>query len=274
MRAIVQPGAPLQPRAVVVPCRAVPIDAELAAGRPLLDALHELVATHRADSASLVLSGGRLDPFGYVMPALSPDAAHAAWYSAPQHPPGGAWWEEGAVTVGFRDGAPFFHCHGLWRQADGTRHGGHVLPDHAVIAAPMRAVGAGVVGARFVVADDPETGFRLFGPVATDRPGGQGALAVRLRPNQDVTQALAASAAAAGIDGAQLVAGVGSIIGAAFDDAAAVEPFATELYLSAGALARPLRAGLVDLTGTIAAGTLTNGDNPVLMTLEAVLTAA
>ena len=34
----------------------------------------------------------------------------------------------GAMTLGRRDGAPFFHCHALWREADGTLSGGHILP--------------------------------------------------------------------------------------------------------------------------------------------------
>jgi hypothetical protein len=271
MRAITQPGAKLQPRAVVVPCRARLVDAVLPAGRTLLDALHDLVAAHGGESATLFLEGGRLDPFGYVMPALSPDAAHAAWYSAPSHPAGGAAWDAGCVTVGWRDGAPFLHCHGLWTEADGTRSGGHVLPEATSIAAPMRARGAVITGARFVAADDPETGFRLFGPVATTPPPAPNAGAVRLRPNQDITGALVA--AAAGLHAPRLAGAVGSIIGARFADAAPVEPFATELFVRPGMLADPLRGGLVDYTGGLAEGPLLPGDNPILMTVEAVLVA-
>jgi hypothetical protein len=272
MRSIRQPGAPLAPRAIAVPCRATPVDVELAPGRPLLDALHDLVAAHGAEGAALFLEGGWLDPFGYVMPALSPDATHAAWYSAPRHPAGGAAWDAGCVTVGWRDGQKFFHCHGLWTEADGGRSGGHVLPEATSIAAPIRVRGAVVAGARFEAADDPETGFRLFGPVATTPHPTPNARAVRLRPNQDITAALAG--AAAGLAAPRLAGAVGSIIGARFTDAPAVEPFATELFLRPGPLAAPLRGGLVDYTGALAEGTLVPGDNPVLMTVEAVLLAA
>lgn len=279
MRAVRQPGPAAAGRAVVVPARAVPIEAELAPGRPLLEALHALVAAHGAEAACLSLAGGRLDPFGYVMPALSPDAAHAAWYSAPRHPAGGAMWERGAVTLGWRGGQPFFHCHGIWAEADGARAGGHVLPEHAVIAAPIRAHGLGLAGARFVTVDDAETGFHLFQPVVSDEVAAPDALALRLRPNQDITHALEAAGRAAGFARARIAGGVGSTIGAHFADGRVVEPFATELFIAdaavdcavgAGAGSR-LAVGLVDMTGALAAGSLLGGDNPILMTLEAVL---
>jgi predicted DNA-binding protein with PD1-like motif len=301
MRYVQQPGPAPVERAVVVPCRAVPVEAELPAGVPLLQALHDLVRDHGADSACLSLAGGALGPFGYVMPALSPDAAHAAWYSAPFHPPGVTRWEAGCVTVGWRDGGKFFHCHGIWTEPDGTRHGGHVLPEETVIAAPIRAGGAMIFGARFEAVDDRETGFRLFEPVPTadslpPRGGGTGrggsaprqtlpetnALAIRLRPNQDITTALESIGRAAGFTRARVVGGVGSIIGARFADAPPVEPFATEMFLSAGDLrcndsgGRPsaLSAALVDLTGALAGGPLVAGDNPILMTSELVLKSA
>jgi predicted DNA-binding protein with PD1-like motif len=288
MRYVQQPGPAPPSRAVAVPCRAVPVEAELPAGMKLLDALHELVAAHGGDSASLSLADGALGPFGYVMPALSPDASHAAWYSPPRHPTGVTRWEQGCVTVGWRDGQKFFHCHGIWREADGRRSGGHVLPEATAIAAPIRAAGVVIHGARFEAVDDPETGFRLFEPRSLPpRGGGQGrgggaahdrvpadtnALALRLRPNQDITQALESLAGDAGFANAHVVGGVGSIIGARFTDAPPVAPFATEIFLTAGAI-EALGCGLVDLAGALAEGRLVRADNPILMTLEVVLVA-
>jgi predicted DNA-binding protein with PD1-like motif len=303
MRNVQQPGPAPPSRAVAVPCGAVPVEAELPAGMKLLDALHELVAAHGADSASLSLAGGALGPFGYVMPALSPDASHAAWYSPPHHPTGVTRWEQGCVTVGWRDGQKFFHCHGIWREADDRRSGGHVLPEATAIAAPIRAAGVVIHGARFEAVDDPETGFRLFEPVApgnslpprgdraatrtdaasagqgrggaatNDRlPPGTNALALRLRPNQDITLALEGLASAAGYASARVAGGVGSIIGARFTDAPPIEPFATEIFLTGGAI-EALGCGLVDLSGALAEGRLVRADNPILMTLEVVLVA-
>ncbi len=83
------------------------IASTLPAGASLLDALHALLA-EGYDAACLTLTGGGLGPFAYVMPAKSPDADHAAFYSATFRPPGRTCLELGTVTVGFRDGRPFF----------------------------------------------------------------------------------------------------------------------------------------------------------------------
>ncbi|MFN3448106.1 MAG: DUF296 domain-containing protein [Roseococcus sp.] len=273
MRRIAQPGPAPAARAIALPCAARRIAVELPAGARLLDALAALL--EGAESGSFTLRGGALHPFGYVMPAASPDAAHAAFYSAPQRPPGGAAWERGAVTLGWRDGAPFFHCHGLWREAGGARRGGHVLPEESVIAAPIRAEGVLIGGARFEAVQDAETGFRLFEPRPGNlAPGAANALALRLRPNQDATEALIGLARAAGFARAALPGAVGSLIGARFADGRITEPFATEVFLEPGEIGgAPLRAGLVDMEGGLAEGALTPGENPVLMTLEAVLLA-
>ena len=42
----------------------------------------------------------------------------------------------GAMTFGQRDGAPFFHCHALWTEADGRAGGGHILPEETLVAEP------------------------------------------------------------------------------------------------------------------------------------------
>ena len=65
------------------------------------------------------MRGGALGPFAYVMPALSKTGANAAFYSDTFRPSGVTRLKLGAMTLGERDGAPFFHCHGLWTEADG-----------------------------------------------------------------------------------------------------------------------------------------------------------
>jgi predicted DNA-binding protein with PD1-like motif len=271
MREVRQPGPVAAAREVAVPALALPLDAWLPEGEPLLAALHRLVAAAGGESACFAMEGGALGPFGYVMPAPSPDAAHAAFYSAPFRPAGVATLEAGAVTVGWRDGLPFFHAHAIWQEAGGTRRGGHLLPEETVIAAPIRVRGAAIRGARFEAVQDAETGFRLFEPVPTDPPEASDALALRLRPNQDLTRALEAQAVAAGLGRARVLGGVGSVIGARFAGQPPVEPFATEMFLQGDALGAPLRAGLVDMTGALATGVLVPDDNPILMTLEVLL---
>ncbi len=261
----------------------MPIEATLPAGSLLLDALHALLADE-FDSACLTLSGGSLGPFAYVIPACSPDADHAAFYSATFRPPGQTRFETGTVTVGFREGQPFFHCHGLWTEADGRRGCGHVLPDETVIASPIRVRGAGIIGARFEVHPDKETGYSLLTPRATSSPRPEGAcpaIALRLAPNQDIITALEQAGAHAGFDRAVIVGGVGSTIGAHFTAAPPITGYATELLVRKGAVRcngqgapTELDVVIVDLDGSIGEGRLVAFDNPVLITFEGVLQAA
>ena len=279
MRHIQQPG-PAGPRRIIAhPVRAQAVDVELPRGASLLAALHDLARAHGAEGGCLALTGGALGPFAYVIPALAPDPSHAAYYSETFRPAGQTRLDIAAITVGFRDGAPFFPCHGFWTEAEGRPGGGHMLPEETIIAAPIRAKGVLITGARFEARQDAETGFKLFTPIATEAPNAAAVngIAIRLCPNQDITAALETAATGAGFGAARLHGGVGSIIGARYANAPPVDTFATEMLIREG-LIRPgatrLDVAMVDLTGQLSAGVLTPGDNPVLMTLEAVLTPA
>ncbi len=223
-----------------------------------------------------------LSPFAYVMPALSKTGENAAFYSDVYRPSGVSRLERGAITVGERDGAPFFHCHAIWREADGTRTGGHILPEETVVEEDVRIDALGIDGALFTARPDPETNFKLFSPEAVAATGASTdcrVLAMRLKPNQDFIGALEAAAATAGIKRACIAGGVGSIIGAAFADGTVVQNFATEVFVSSGEVvvgpddlpATTVDAGLVDYTGALAFGRLLKGANPVLMTFELAL---
>ena len=276
MRSVRQPGPASAPRIVAVPAEAVPVEGEVPAGVRLLDGLVALLAAYGLKSGCFALLGGGFGPFGYVIPALSPGGMQAAFYSDARRPAGVSGLVHGAVTVGVREGKPFFHCHALWTEADGRPGCGHVLPDETMVAAPIRVSGAGLRGARFEVAPDLETGFSLFGPVADDGPG-RGAMAVRLAPNQDLVTALESVAAGAGFGRAVLRGGVASTIGARFTDGRTLAGFATELLVTDGVIAPGaslLNIVIVDLHGTIEQGGLLPGENPVLMTFEGVLEAA
>jgi predicted DNA-binding protein with PD1-like motif len=134
----------------------------------------------------------------------------------------------------------------------------------------------------FLGETDPETNFKLFGPVAVAATGvkpANRAFALRLRPNQDFAGALEAFCRQHGIFHARIHGGVGSTIGARFTDGSSVVPFATELLIRAGSVApgasglleAELDVALVDYLGGLAEGRLLRGDNPVLMTMELVL---
>jgi predicted DNA-binding protein with PD1-like motif len=157
-----------------------------------------------------------------------------------------------------------------------------MLPDETIVAEPFEVDAFGVDGAMFTAEPDPETNFKLFGPVPAPSKGVHAtsrAFALRLRPNQDFGDCLEAFCRAHGIAHAKIHGGVGSTIGARFTHGGVTEPFATELALTAGTIApgasdvleAALDVALIDYTGGMAEGRLIRGDNPVLMTMELVL---
>jgi predicted DNA-binding protein with PD1-like motif len=282
MRSIAQPGPPAPERIQWVEARGRAFSFTLEAGLPLLEAARRGFAAEGFAGGTLNIAGGALGPLAYVMPALSKSGEHAAFYSNTFQAAGITRLKMGAMTLGSRDGAPFFHCHALWTEADGRTGGGHILPEEAVVAEPFEVAAFGLDGAAFVAEPDPETNFRLFGPVPSAASGAETtsrAFALRIRPNRDFADALETFCRERGIVSAKLHGGVGSIIGARFADGRIVEPFATEMAVSAGgivsgaggALSAELDVALIDYTGGLAEGRLKRGDNPVLMTMELAL---
>jgi predicted DNA-binding protein with PD1-like motif len=279
MRSIKQPGPPVAERIQWVEVRGRAFSFALQAGLPLLEAARRGFAAEGFSGGTLNMSGGALGPFGYVMPALSKTGENAAFYSDTFRPAGITRLKLATMTLGARDGAPFFHCHGLWREADGRISGGHMLPEETHVAEPFEVEAFGIDGAVFVAEPDPETKFKLFGPVPAKPSGANAsrrAFAMRLRPNQDFAGSLEAFCRERGIARARIRGGVGSTIGARFADGKIIEPFATELAITSGAIASDeatLDVALIDYTGGIGEGRLIRGDNPVLMTMELVLEA-
>lgn len=295
MRRIQHPGPVADRRADVVATTVHQQTLQLQPGRSLLAAVAEALApfstlntlsmpsADNSISAVLQLQPGTLQPFAYVMPALSKSAVHAVYFSDRFDAVGAVLLETATVTVGQRDGQPSLHCHARWLDAEGRRHCGHVLPHEAMLSSPLQASAWLLDGAAFQVMADDETAFSLFKPVARPSAGagqaGRAALAVRLAPNEDVCTALEAICRQRGITHATLRGGVGSTVGAVFDDGRRVEPFVTELLVRQGRV-RPgadgapvaeIDVSLVDHTGGLADGRLARGANAVLVTFELVL---
>jgi predicted DNA-binding protein with PD1-like motif len=301
MRSIKQPGPSATERIQWVEARGRAFSFTLEAGLPLLEAARRGFAAEGFAGGVLNMQSGALGPFAYVMPALSKTGENAAFYSDTFRPAGITRLKLAAMTLGQRGGAPFFHCHALWTEADGRVNGGHILPEETVVAEPFAVDAFGVDGVVFTAEPDAETNFRLFGPLAFSSEVGTGsreenasrirasastnakttnrAFALRLRPNQDFAGALEAFCRQRGIFRARLRGGVGSTIGARFTDGRSVVPFATELAVRSGTIATgaggmleaELDVALVDYLGGLAEGRLVRGDNPVLMTMELVL---
>ena len=298
MRRIQHPGPVAKQRADVVAATVREHTLQLQPGRSLLAAVTEALAPFGAVSAVLQLQPGTLQPLAYVMPALSKTAAHAVYFSDRFDAVGAVQLETACVTVGQRDGQPSLHCHARWLDAQGRRHCGHLLPGEAMLASPLQASAWLLDGAAFEVTADAETAFALFKPrvrpaahhvaahhaaaqhAAADHAGaGRAALAVRLAPNEDVCTALETLCRERGIRHATLRGGVGSTVGAVFDDGRRVEPFVTELLVrhgrvrpgADGAPVAEIDVSLVDHRGGLADGRLARGANAVLVTFELVL---
>jgi predicted DNA-binding protein with PD1-like motif len=282
MRQISQPGPPAVERIQSVEARGRSFSFTVQAGLPLLEAVHGGFAVQGFAGGVANLAGGALGPFAYVMPALAKTPEHAAFYSETYRPRGITRLSTATMTLGVRDGAPFFHCHGMWTEEGGRNGGGHILPEQTIIAESFVVDAFGIDGALFTAEPDPETNFKLFGPVAVASAAARTtsrAFALRLRPNQDLAGSLEGFCRQHGITAARVHGGVGSTIGARLTNGGSVEPFATELTVTSGrispgpdgGLEAALDVALVDYTGGLAQGRLVRGDNPVLMTMELVL---
>jgi predicted DNA-binding protein with PD1-like motif len=283
MTFLAQPGPALLPRVESVPGLACPLAFTLEPGLSLQEAVIRPLRAAGFASAMVELESGALAPFAYVLPAHSPDSTHAAWYSDTHAPAGGARLERACATLGLRDGQPSLHCHAVWTEAGGSRRAGHVLTERSIVAAPIIARAWGLSGAAFQAAPDAETNFTLFQPVSqepsTPSPGASRVAAIRIRPNEDVTEALEAACRQHGFARAVPRGSIGSLVGARFTDGRVVEDIATELLVTGGGLAPDaagvprgeLAVALADMRGQVHEGWLLRGRNPVCITFELLL---
>ncbi len=289
MRSIQHPGQPDILRLAAQSVETQAFDVELPVGLSLLQSVTQSLAGLGASCAALRLSGGGFESFSYVMPALSKTPAHAVYFSDTYSVDGPVQLESACVTFGQRDGQPWLHSHAIWIEASGRRHCGHLLPDQIVVNMPIRAQGVACQGAAFTVCPDVETNFSLFVPLQTQRASPMAAAsrlaqtarayAIRVSPNVDICTALEQFCNTHQIKHARIQGGVGSTVGAVFDDGRVVEPFVTELLIrqgdisvdSDGQACAALDVSMVDYKGGVSEGRLARGQNPVLVTFELVL---
>lgn len=278
LRRLKQPGPARPERWIAAPGAAQELAFTLEPGLSINEAIARPLLAAGIKGATVELGGGSLGPFTYVMPALSADPRYAAFYSESHVPPGCTEFERGVATFGSREGASFIHCHGVWREADGARRGGHVMPLDTIVSEPIRARAFGTADAAFEVLPDAETNFSLFTPVPAGRAGEERRLLLlKVQPNEPLDGAILAACRAHNIRSAR-IHGIGSIIGAGFADGRYAPSIATELFLSDGKVRTQsdgtgeaeIEITLVDVDGEIHEGRLAPG-NPVCITCELCL---
>jgi predicted DNA-binding protein with PD1-like motif len=273
MRTLVQPG-PVHPRRIESFAGvARPRTFIATAGLSLREALAAPLADAGFQSAVLRLADAEVEPFRFVMPDHAADGRHVAYFSAPRTPPGRSRITRANATFGFHEGKPFLHTHAAWIEADGRRRGGHILNDETILAAPVAVEAWGFAHLRIETAEDPETNFTLPRPSGTPAATANAVLA-RVRPNQDITEAVETIARSHAMTDATIVGSVGSLIGTRFADGRAVPDHATEVLITRG----DVRGGVarielisVDMAGDVHEGRLARGDNPVCITFDLVL---
>ncbi|QRM27274.1 PPC domain-containing DNA-binding protein [Microvirga sp. VF16] len=280
LRAIRHPG-PISPeRTAAIAGSSIPLKFTLEPGHPVDVAIARGFSDFGCVGGFVEFNGGRCEPFQFVMPAASPDALHAAWYSETFAPPGPVNIERACAIVGWRDGKSFIHCHGIWNSSDG-RQMGHMLGPATIVAEPIIVTGIGSRTAAFKALPDAETNFTLFEPVPVFEDSATAShphvLLAKVRPNTDVCLAIEAICLQHGIKAASLY-GVGSLNEVRFNNGARVDSHATEVLIRTGTVTTidgspraSLDIDVVDMQGRIFAGEVVRGDNPVCVTFELVI---
>lgn len=270
------PGPPRAERIASLACWARPLRLRLRPGLPLDQAVAEAFAAQGHKAGYLRLRGIDMARIDYVRPAPAPGHGPVAWYSATERLEP-AWLAEAGLHLGRRDGAAFVHGHGLWRGTEeGALRMGHLLGPDCRLGAEVEAVGWGLSGAMLSIEADAETGFSLFAPTAApsdDLTGGHPAALCALRPHVDLHEGLATVAARHGLARAR-IEGLGSLVGAAFDDAPGLDSLATEVLVTRGDIDRGrvrIAAAAIGFDGDPVQGVLREGANAVCVTSEMLL---
>lgn len=263
------------------------IEVELAPGMPIVESIGQVLDPMGIGAAALHFEDLAFAPMRYVKPTYSDTPDRVAFYSSTHAPEGVQNIDLATATYGTKDGAPFIHCHAIWKKADGQIEGGHILPYEARLAGPTRMVAYATSDAAMTVVPDEETNFSLFS--ALQMPGKtitipshdqDGMLIVaRIRPNQDLVSAIETICRHCGISKARVISGIGSTVGAAMEGKDLIRKIPTELLVASGTVdvdangtsRIDMDTYLIDADGHVHRGTMIRNANPVLICFELFL---
>ncbi|MBB5158077.1 PCC domain-containing protein [Saccharopolyspora phatthalungensis] len=260
----------------------------LTPGSSILDALWEPLERTGRTAGKAELVGGTFGRVRYCIPAQCPDGSRVATFSEPFDVGAPVRLVMASATIGVRDGGKWMHCHALWVDADGVVRAGHLLPETTIGGPPPRAVIDALSGVRLESAPDAETNLPIFhhraeGAAAVQTPAGRRkVLVARIKPNEDIVQAVEKLCLAEDFRAALVRASVGSLVGARLrvgDRVIAVPGPAVEVIALIGEVRTDARgvptatltATLVGESGQVYGGELVSGANPVAITYELCL---
>lgn len=178
-------------------------------------------------------------------------------------------------------GAPFVHCHAMVEAGEITEPaGGHLFPADCPVAGAFDVELFGLDGVDLVQQPDAETLHSVFEIGAHGAVSAPEALFVRVRPNEDLTEAVETACRAAGLTDAELGPSLGSLNAPNLmsEDGAghALSSVGMEALCLSGSIVdgtAHLSGTLVDEAGTPIRGTLVRGHAPVCVTAEVLVIA-
>jgi predicted DNA-binding protein with PD1-like motif len=261
---------------------------DLTPGLSILDALWEPLEQTGRTAGKAEFVSGTFDRLRYCIPAPCPDGSRVATFSEPFETSIPVTVVMASATLGLREGHKWMHCHAVWVDDDGTLRSGHLLPETTIGAPPPRAIVDALAGVRLESAPDAETNLPIFhhraeGAEAVHATTGpREVLVARVKPNEDIVQAVEKLCLAKGFPAVLVRAGVGSLVGARLrvadrvvevpGPAVEVTGLIGEVRSDArGTPTATLTATLVDDEGRVHGGELISGANPVAITYELCL---
>lgn len=269
--AIRHPGPPSPEPYSVARGTARKVTVTLPKGAVLMQAVSDAMDAAGCDSGVMVVGGLKMGPFDFVMPGPSYDGVHAAWYSA-THSRASGHIKAGTAIVGRKEGAWWLHCHAIWTSETGTEIG-HLLPDAVTLSDDCDVTLIAFKGGVFDVSMNAETLFPIFHPTGGETKGN--AFIAKVSPHADIHGTISAMTQEAGFARAT-VHGIGSLIGAVFEDSPPMASPISEVLIDPQArwnrtLSLPMRC--VDPAGNQFGGTITPGQSPVCVTFELLVMA-
>jgi predicted DNA-binding protein with PD1-like motif len=166
VRTLAQPGAPLQPRRLLVRARGVAdLRVVVPAGADLLTWLEQHLDERGVRSAGILMSGGSFATMQYLTGQPDRSGARVATYGAPTTVADSVLVSGNAIYGRTAEDRPLVHCHAVVVGPDGRVHGGH-LPPRVCTVAPDGIVCwvTALAGAAWRVSPDSETNYAIFHP--------------------------------------------------------------------------------------------------------------